>query len=240
MKAQNAKMTYDSATMPVQINKVPDGDDGYARLHQAIVKGQLLPNQRLVELDLAETYGMGRAAVRMALARLAQEGLVVHEPNRGARVRAISEAEAVEIYEARAVLEGLAARHAAKNAIRQDVTALRAICKQMQQRHAKGDLLGMSDLNAQLHGELLRIADHQTVTRLIERLRAQQVRFQYRTILVPGRADHSLKEHRAIVETVAAHDSDAAEAAMRKHIGNVVEALRQSAASAHQRERSFG
>ena len=225
--------------MAVINGKAPDGDDGYARLHQAIVKGQLLPNQRLVELDLAETFGMGRAAVRTALARLAQEGLVVHEPNRGARVRAISEAEAVEIYEARAVLEGLAARYAAKNAARQDVTILRAIHKQMQQRFSKGDLLGMSDLNAQLHGELLRMADHQTVTRLIERLRAQQVRFQYRTILVPGRADRSLEEHRVIVEAVAAHDSDAAEAAMRTHIANVVDALRQSAAEAQKRERSF-
>ena len=203
-------------------------EESYRRLYQAIVQGQLLPNERLVELDLAEKFDSARADIRTALARLAQEGLVEREPNRGARVRAVSEAEAVEIYEARAVLEGLAARYAARNASKQDIVKLRAIHTQMQQRHKKGDLLGMSDLNAPLHAELLRIAAHQTATRLIERLRAQNVRFQYRTILVPGRADRSLAEHRAIVDAVAAHNEDAAEKAMRTHIANVVEALRQS------------
>jgi DNA-binding GntR family transcriptional regulator len=204
-------------------------EESYTRLHQAIVQGQLLPNERLVELDLAERFESGRADIRTALARLAQEGLVEREPNRGARVRAVSEAEAVEIYEARSVLEGLVARYAARNATKLDIVKLRAIHTQMQQCHKKGDLLGMSDLNAQLHAELLRIAAHQTATRLIERLRAQNVRFQYRTILVPGRADRSLAEHRAIVDAVAAHDEDAAEEAIRAHITNVVEALRQSA-----------
>ena len=202
-------------------------EESYTRLHQAIVQGQLLPNERLVELDLAEKFESARADVRTALARLAQEGLVEREPNRGARVRAVSEAEAVEIYEARSVLEGLAARYAARNATKQDIVKLRAIHAKMQQCYKKGDLLGMSDLNAQLHAELLRISAHQTATRLIERLRAQNVRFQYRTILVPGRAVRSLAEHRNIVDAVAGHDEDAAEKAMRVHIANVVEALRQ-------------
>ena len=202
-------------------------EESYTRLHQAIVQGQLLPNERLVELDLAEKFESARADVRTALARLAQEGLVEREPNRGARVRAVSEAEAVEIYEARSVLEGLAARYAARNATKQDIVKLRAIHAKMQQCHKNGDLLGMSDLNAQLHAELLRISAHQTATRLIERLRAQNVRFQYRTILVPGRAVRSLAEHRNIVDAVAGHDEDAAEKAMRVHIANVVEALRQ-------------
>lgn len=207
--------------------KIAPAEECYARLYQAIVQGKLLPNERLVELDLAQKFEAGRADVRTALARLAQEGLVEREPNRGARVRAVSEAEAVEIYEARSVLEGLAARYAARNATKQDVAKLRAIHTQMQKCRKQGDLLGMSDLNAQLHAELLRISGHQTVTRLIERLRAQNVRFQYRTILVPGRAERSLAEHRTLVDAVAAHDEDAAEKAMRVHIVNVVEALRQ-------------
>lgn len=75
---------------------------------------------------------------------------------------------------------------------------------------------------------MLRIANHHTVTRLMERLRANHVRFQYRMILVPGRAVQSLQEHRAIVDAVAAHDADAAEAAMRQHLAHSAEALRQS------------
>jgi len=217
----------------------PTRDDGYLRLRQAIVKGQLLPSQRLVELDLAGQFGMGRAAVRTALARLAQEGLVVREPNRGARVRAISEAEAVEIYEAREVLEGLAARYAAQNVTHHDLLALRAILRRMQHCLSQGDLLGISELNAQLHAEIVRIANHQTVKQLIEPLRAQHVRFQYRTVLVPGRAERSLEEHRVIIEAIAAKDGAAAEAAMRTHIARVTQALRQSALAAQARAQAF-
>jgi len=214
--------------MDTQRGPGTETDESYARLHQAIVQGDLLPNERLVELELAQTYGVGRAAIRTALARLEQEGLVEREPNRGARVRAISEAEAVEIFEARAVLEGLAARYAACNATDQDVAALREISARMRERFDNGDLLGMSDLNGQLHAALQQIAGNRTIARLLERLHAHQVRYQYRTILAPGRAAHSLEEHHAIVEAVAAHDADAAEAAMRTHLAHVVEALRRS------------
>lgn len=90
--------------------------DGYEYLCSAIVKGELLPGERLLEEGLSARLGIGRAAVRTALIRLEHDGLVERERNRGARVRRVSEHEAVEILEARAALEGLAARHAAINA----------------------------------------------------------------------------------------------------------------------------
>ena len=215
-----------------EADKITETDESYARLYKAIVRGELLPNERLVELELAEKFGVGRAAVRTALVRLEQEGLVEREPNRGARVRLVSEAEAVEMYEVRAVLEGLVARYAARNATEQDIADLRTIHKQMEAYLSQGELLGISDLNAELHEKLLQIAHHQTVTRLLERLRAQRVRFQYRTVLLAGRAQHSLAEHRAIIEAVAAHNSDAAESAMRQHLAKVTEAMRQSIGTA--------
>src|SRR5690606_15641019 len=86
----------------------------YAQIRAEISSGRLHPNERLVEVELAERYGTSRAAIRTALVRLEQEGLVVHERNRGARVRFIDQDEAREMYEARAVLEGLVARKAAE------------------------------------------------------------------------------------------------------------------------------
>src|SRR6185312_3336921 len=65
-------------------------DEAYRALHDAIVCGRLQPNERLVEADLGEALGVGRAAIRTALVRLEQEGLVERERNRGARVRLIS------------------------------------------------------------------------------------------------------------------------------------------------------
>ncbi len=192
-----------------------EADEGYERLYQAILRGEFQPNERLIEMDLAQLYNIGRAAIRTALARLEQDGLVEREPNRGARVRAISEEEAVETIEARAALEALAARYAARNVTDDDIADLRAIVGEMEARLAEGDLLGISEGNTRLHSRLLQIANNKTVARLIERLHAQHIRSQFRLILVPGRPPRSVAEHRAIVEAVASRDPDAAEAAMR-------------------------
>jgi DNA-binding GntR family transcriptional regulator len=204
-------------------------DDGYLQLREAIVVGSLQPNERLVEANLSRDFGLGRSAVRTALARLEQDGLVEREPHRGARVRLVDEREALEILEARAVLEGLAARHAAKNASDEDVKRLREILASMRKLLDAGDLLAASDENAVLHRTLLEIAGHPTVVRLISLLKSQLVRFQYRTILAPGRTERSFAEHSAIVDAVAAHDPKAAEAAMRRHLSHVADALRRAA-----------
>lgn len=215
--------------MPVS-EKATETQTAYYRVRQAILAEELLPGQRLVEKELAERFGLGRAAIRTALARLEQEGLVKSEPFRGATVRAIDEAEAVEILEARAALESLAARYAARKATPEQVERLEEILRQMEARYEAGDLLGMSELNSELHQRLLEIAGHRTAARLIESLRAQNVRHQFRTILVPGRSQRSLEEHRRIVQAVAAHDEEKAAQAMLEHLSQVAEALRQSAA----------
>jgi DNA-binding GntR family transcriptional regulator len=216
--------------------KATETDTTYMRLHQAIVQGSLLPNERLIELDLAQRYSVGRAAIRTALARLEQEALVEREPNRGARVRAISANEAVEMLEARAALEGLAAGFAARRATDTDIAALRGLCTAMQQQLDAGELVDFSDLNSQFHSLLLRIADHTTIARLLERLHAQHVMFQYRMVLMAGRAAHSLAEHHIIVDAIAAHDADAAEAAMRTHLLHAADTLRQTLGSLERRQ----
>lgn len=201
-------------------------DECYTQLRAAILRGEFQPNERLIEMDLAQSLGAGRAAIRTALARLEQEGLVQRERYRGAHVRLVSETEAVEILEARAALESLAMRHAALNATSDDIATLRTLLDELAHRLEEGDLLGYSDGNARLHQHLLRIANHSTVSRLLDLLKSQNVRFQFRTILVPGRPQHSYQEHAAIVEAVAARDPDRAEAAMRYHLSHVTDALK--------------
>ncbi len=201
-------------------------DECYMQLREAILRGEFQPNERLIEMNLAQSLGVGRAAIHTALARLEQEGLVLRERYRGARVRLVSEAEAIEILEARAALESLVTRHAALNATADDIVTLRTLVDELAQHLEDGDLLGYSDVNARLHQQLLRIANHATVSRLLDMLKSQNVRFQFRTILVPGRPQHSHQEHAAIVEAVAAHDPNRAEEAMRSHLSHVADALK--------------
>lgn len=198
------------------------------RLREAIVNGHLQPNERLIESDLARSLGVSRTVVRAALSRLEHEGLVEHEAHRGSRVRLVEVAEAVEILEARSVLEGLAARLAAQRATPQDVERLETILAEMKRLREAGDLLAVSDENAKLHGRLVEISGHRTARRLVGTLNSQMVRFQYRTILLPGRSDRSAAEHAAIVAAVGKGDADGAEDAMRAHLSHVADALRRS------------
>lgn len=201
----------------------------YRELRRALLEGRLVPGQRLVESELVRMFGVGRAAVRTALARLEQEGVVGRSPNRGAQVRLLTEEEAVEILEARAALECLAVRHAAMRDRSEHVQPLREFLRQMEECARTGDLLGYSERNGRFHHELAQRSGHATAVRLLESLRTQMVRYQYRTVLAPGRVRRSLEEHRTIVAAVAARDPDAAEAAMRAHLEAVLEGLRQVA-----------
>jgi DNA-binding GntR family transcriptional regulator len=200
--------------------------DGYEDLREAIVSGELLPGERLLEEDLSARLGLGRAAVRMALVRLEHDGLVERERHRGARVRRVSEGEAIEILEARAALEGLAARHAARDADQAAIDGLREIIAEMGRLRSQGDLIGLSNANARLHAAILEASGHDTAKRLSRTLSSQIVRFQYRTVLLPGRPERSFAEHLDIVEAIAARDPDAAEKAMQRHLLHVAEALR--------------
>lgn len=196
-------------------------EDSYKRLRSMIHRAELMPNERLVEAELAERLQVSRAVVRTALIRLGQDGLVVLTPNRGARVRMISEAEAIEILQARAVLEAFTAGEAAVRATAREIAGIRRLLTDMGSRLEGNDLLGYSEANAALHAAIIAAARHETAARLITGLRGQMVRFQFRTILVPGRPPESYAEHTAVVEAIVARDREVAEKAMRHHLGSV-------------------
>jgi len=195
-------------------------------LRVAILAGEFAPKQRLVEIDLCERFGTSRFILRSALQELAAQGLVEFQHNRGARVRDVSLAEAIEITEVRILLEGLLAARAAERVTRSDAAMLRAIVRDMRTVVAKSELLAYSDLNARLHGAIRDIGAHETASRLLRQLRDQTVRHQFSLSLVPGRPAVSLPQHEAIVAAITARDPDAAERAMRDHLQSVVEAFR--------------
>lgn len=218
--------------MPPRPASLPS--DITTRLRDAITRGQLMPNERLVEADLAARYRVNRAHVRTALAMLDQEGLVVRERNRGARVRAISDAEALEIADTRLAVEAMMARQAAARATAADRKALRAIETRMRAAVADEDHAEFSRCNAALHREIQRISGNATAVRIADTLKSHLLRLQYRVILLPGRPQSSLAEHRAIVDALCRGNGDAAEAAMRRHLTSFTTLLKKAIeATAH-------
>jgi DNA-binding GntR family transcriptional regulator len=215
------------ARSPLREPAAPEaGQTAYSRLREGIASGQFHPNERLVEASIATRLGVGRTAVRAALVRLDQEGLVRLEPNRGARVRLVSDREALEIEDVRATLEAMLARRAATRVTPADLRELRQVVVEMRRRVEKEDAIGYSDLNARFHQLIWAAADHLTASRLVGSLKSQSIRLQYRTILRPGRTERSLREHEAIFSALKAHDADAAEQAMLAHLAEVRDTLR--------------
>jgi DNA-binding GntR family transcriptional regulator len=204
-------------------------------IRAAIADGEFVPNQRLVEADLSERFGASRATVRTALVQLASEGLVERVQNRGARVRAVSLAEAIEITEVRMALEGLCAAKAAERLTDDDRARLRDIGEAMRAAVASGDLLGYSELNRRLHRLILELAGQTTANAILERLRGQSVRHQFQLAMHPGRPSVSLPQHLEIIEALCAGDAEAAEAAMRRHIRSVIDTLPEVEASRSRR-----
>ncbi|MEO8908466.1 MAG: GntR family transcriptional regulator [Microbacteriaceae bacterium] len=202
-----------------------NADSVYEQLRDAIATGRMHPNERLVEADLTSMFGAARAAVRTALVRLEQEGIVERERNRGAKVRLVGEAEAVEIYETRAMLEGLSARKAAERVTDEEAVELATLLRGISALLAANDLMGASDRNIALHEKIMQVGGHKTASRLVATLNAYLVRFHYRTIMQPDRPKHSFAEHSAIVEAITRRDPDAAETAMRVHLANVTATL---------------
>ena len=203
----------------------------YDRLRSAILRGEYLPGERLVEAQLCERLGTSRFNVRAALQDLAADGLVKVERNKGAHVRKVPLDEAVEITEVRMVLEGLVAARAAARVTDEQAGELDEIGLLMRRAVGAGEFRRYSDLNERLHGLIRRIAGHRTAEGIIETLRGQLVRHQFMVSLHPGRPAVSLPQHERIIAAIRAHDPAEAEAAMRDHIASVITALGEIEAS---------
>jgi DNA-binding GntR family transcriptional regulator len=216
-------MTAVSAGAKLKARTVPEVTSA---IREAIVSGEFAPNQRLIEADLSISFGASRATIRTALLELATVGLVDRMPNRGSRVRAVSLDEAVEILEVRIGLEELCAAKAAQHVTDAEIAELRLSRAELVATVESGDLIGYSRLNQQLDQRIREISRHSTAVEIIERLRAQSVRHQFRLAFEPGRAAVSGPEHVAIIDAVIARDPEAAAEATRAHLIGVIAALR--------------
>lgn len=197
-------------------------------LRAAILRGDMVPGQRLVDAEMVEMFRVSRGSVRAAIDDLVAEGLVERIHNRGARVRMVPTDQAVEILECRKALEALVAAKAAERAAADDIARLRAHGDLLVQAVRDGKPAKYSTLNHELRDMIAGIAGHGTATELIARLNAQIVRHQYRLSRRPGWPSESVGRHLAVIDAVASRDPRAAERAMHDHMSSVIDALRQT------------
>lgn len=195
-------------------------------LRREIVELRLLPGQRLVERELIERTGVGRSTVREALNQLIAEGLVTIIPRKGAIVSNLSAAEAVEVYEVRALLEGAAAKACATKASESQLAELEQAFESLRR-----EILDGADPNTLLAAKsvfyevLLKGAGNATIESVLTSLNARVSVLRAMTMSAPGRPRQSLDEISAILEAVKRRDAVGAAAAASFHVEQAAQTL---------------
>lgn len=195
---------------------VLQSDSAYERIRGEIRAKRLLPGTRLTETDLAARLSISRTPVREAIRRLESEGMVEHLPRTGAVVRSLDYPETMELYEMRTVLEGTAARLAARAASAVEIAELCAINDDMAQ--AMDDSALLIALNRQFHLRLLDAARNRFLLRAMASVENALLLLGPSAMESPDRARGAIDEHRTVIDALTARDGAAAEKAMRDHM----------------------
>lgn len=196
-------------------DEIPQGQIVYRCLLEEIRDGVLLPGARLREVELAERLGHSRTPVREAIRMLEADGLVVHQPRQGATVRVLDYPEVMELYEMRAVLEGTAARLAARAANDAELQQLRELNAEFA---GAADNQQAARLNRQFHAMLLEAARNRFLLRSMRGLQKTMLILGPTTLLEADRTAIAVREHQGVLEALLARDGPAAETAMRAHM----------------------
>ena len=167
----------------------PHGQGAYRRLLEEIRRGDLLPGQRLREIEIADRLGISRTPVREAIRQLENDGLIVHLPRQGATVRALDYAEIMELYDMRTVLEGTAARLAARSASDVELAELRAINRDLERTGHGRDAF---ELNRQFHLTLLDAARNRFLVKATSALQKTMLILGPTTLIEPERAGEAV------------------------------------------------
>ena len=187
------------------------------RIRDDIVAGTLRFGERITIDALATRYGVSHMPVREALRELQGEGLVVIEPNRGARVRTIDANFVDNLFEIRTALEVMMVRRAAQRCTPPDVAELLAIEDVLERRIARADHAAVVAENRRFHQTINRIADNVDALPIVDKhwmlLAALWRNFGYGAARFSGVAN----DHRHLITALAAHDQEAASMIMGAH-----------------------
>ena len=186
-------------------------------LSRMILAGDLAAGAQLREAEIAAMLGVSRGPVREAFRALEESGLVRLEKNRGVFVRQIDMDEADQIFELRAVLDEFAGRRAAQRATPAQAAELRSLVDGMDKAVARGDVDGYHAANIAFHDRIVELAGNAKLTFLYRRLVNELNLHRRASLAQAGSLPVSIREHRAIVERIAAKQAAAAGRALHEH-----------------------
>lgn len=190
------------------------------RLRQAITSGRLKAGEHLRERELCEQLGVSRTSIRESLRLLESEGLITSIPNKGVMVAGITPKESRDVYDTRAVLEGLLVRQFVRNATDQQIAKLNEIVDAIEKHNRHFRVDRFIKLKQRFYDLIIEGADNQVAANALRAIHARVAQLWVTSLSNPERANRSVKEIRALVKAIEARNEEAAVKACTDHIAS--------------------
>lgn len=194
-------------------------------LRDLIMTGKLKEGDKINENELCETLGISKTPLREALRVLSVEGLIRLVPHRGSFVTKPTFEEIAEMFDVMSLLEGFCAKEACAKLAPKDFARIEKLHAKLEENFEIRDQEEYIRTNNQYHSLIQKIAGNRTLNQIVNGLRKKILLYRFQSLNLPERFEHSIREHRDLLEAFRQRDQKRAEALMRKHLQNQSQAL---------------
>lgn len=199
---------------------LPLRDVVFQTLRQAIMRGDLKPGERLMEIKLANKLGVSRTPIREAIRMLELEGLVIMIPRKGAQVAQITEKDLNDVLEVRLGLEALAIQFAVERITKEQLEALKKAAEVFEELADSGELTAVAEADVNFHELIYQATDNKRLRQLLNNLREQMYRYRIEYLKDIDSRRELVSEHYTIYEAIQSRDYEKACETMHLHISN--------------------
>ena len=206
---------------------LPLRDVVFNTLREAILKGELKPGERLMELQLAAKLGVSRTPIREAIRMLEQEGLAVTMPRKGAEVAKMTLKDMEDVLEIREALDELAAQVACIRISEEQLERLQEKKTDFEHILKSGDVKLMAEADVRFHDVIYEATGNPKLVNLLNNLREQIYRYRVEYLKKEENYPKLITEHNAIFDALSNHSQDAAIISIREHVKNQAIAVKE-------------
>ena len=204
---------------------LPLRDVVFNTLRQAILRGELKPGERLMEIQLANKLGVSRTPIREAILKLELEGLVLMIPRKGAEVAEITEKSLRDVLEVRRALEELSVQLACEKITKEEIRELERVAKEFQQVVNSSDITEIAEVDVCFHDIIYTATDNQKLIQLLNNLREQMYRYRVEYLKRESVYPKLIAEHEEIIRFIQEKNKTQAAEMVSRHIDNQVDAV---------------
>ena len=204
---------------------LPLRDVVFNTLRQAILRGELKPGERLMEIHLANKLGVSRTPIREAIRKLELEGLVTMIPRRGAEVAQITEKSMNDVLEVRRAMDALCVELACDRITPEELQDLKKACDTFEAAVKTDDIKQIAQADVAFHDIIYAATDNRRLIQLLNNLREQMYRYRIEYLKKKECYPQLLEEHQTIIDSIESRDKDRATQITGQHIKNQAEAV---------------